>query len=144
MHPKLDHLSMSTNRNIPNGTLTIPVIYKLVVAGFIIFNSMTCSVNFKTEFKNYESDLADSKTASISGDGLMLYLVGAEKKLHDYLRLDQGEYLIGFWQPASRLSGVARCRVQAGLDYKINVVDRKILKKSQSTTLIGECVIRDP
>lgn len=99
----------------------------------------SCSYDYRTEFRNYDSTLPLHKTASITGYGIQLHLIGAKKKLVDRLRLEPGDYMIGFKQVSSRLSGVARCKVKKGKQYKVKIVGRKLLKGSHTTALLGVC-----
>ena len=90
-------------------------------------------------FRNYDAELPPQRIAQVIGPGLRIYLIGAEREFFDRLLLEPGEYMIGFRQESTRLTGVANCRLERDTIYQIRITGRKFLKKSKTWMLVARC-----
>ncbi|MCB1320439.1 MAG: hypothetical protein KDK34_09310 [Leptospiraceae bacterium] len=105
-----------------------------------MFAGQCTSIHYE---RNYQGYKPRREIAVVLDQGWRFWLVGTERKPVDELRLTPGTYMIGFVQTRTRLGGAARCELEAGQAYAIDVVGRTYVDSTGTYALVGECELTD-
>lgn len=112
-------------------------VLSLVLVVFCLCPLILC----RTTFSNFKGDKPESEIAILSKPGFRFWFYeDKNQKPVDEMRLDPGEYLIGFLTSGKLEQGAAFCTFQAGKQYSFKVYDRQYLPKSGTYALKGKCL----